>query len=186
MIIALGDTLESHFKETGNHVKRISEMMYRFCMLNGGTLPESEMLKSASSMHDLGKIAIPDAILKKPGKLTEEEFEIIKSHTVHGYNILSKSNVHILKVAAEIAFYHHEKFDGSGYPNRRKGEEIPLYARMMAIVDVFDAMTHKRVYKDAYSIEDTLDYIVRNKGTHFDPALVDLFVENLDKIIYDD
>lgn len=186
MIIALGDTLESHFEETGNHVGRISEMMYRFCRLNKGEIPEAEMLRSASSMHDLGKIAIPDAILKKPGRLTEEEFEIIKSHTVYGYNILSKSNVHILKIAADIAYFHHEKFDGSGYPTQIAGEEIPLYARMMAIVDVFDAMTHKRVYKDAYSIDETLEYIRSNSGKHFDPQLVDLFIRNLSDIIYDD
>jgi response regulator RpfG family c-di-GMP phosphodiesterase len=159
MIIALGETLESQFEETGNHVKRISQMMYRFCLLNNGTHPEAEMLKSASTMHDLGKVAIPDSILKKPGVLTDEEFEIIKTHTVYGYKILSKSNVNILQVAAEIAYYHHEKYDGSGYPTQMKGEQIPLYARMMAIVDVFDAMTHKRVYKEPYSVEETVDYI---------------------------
>jgi len=186
MIIALGETLESQFEETGNHVKRISQMMYRFCLLNNGTHPEAEMLKSASTMHDLGKVAIPDSILKKPGVLTDEEFEIIKTHTVYGYKILSKSNVNILQVAAEIAYYHHEKYDGSGYPTQMKGEQIPLYARMMAIVDVFDAMTHKRVYKEPYSVEETVDYILANKGKHFDPKLVDIFLGHLNEIIVED
>ncbi len=186
MIVALGDTLESHFEETGNHVKRISEMMYRFCLLNDVTHQEAEMVKSASSMHDLGKIAIPDAILKKPDRLTEDEFEIIKSHTVHGYNILSKSNVNILKIAADIALYHHEKYDGTGYPTNARGEEIPLYARMMALIDVFDAMTHKRVYKAPCSIEETVEYIASNMGSHFDPELAELFVKNLGDIVYND
>jgi response regulator RpfG family c-di-GMP phosphodiesterase len=144
MIVALGDTLESHFEETGNHVKRISEDDVPFCLLNDGTHQEAEMVKSASSMHDLGKIAIPDAILKKPDRLTEDEFEIIKTIRFTAITILSKSNVNILKIAADIAFYHHEKIRRHRVSDEARGEEIPLYARMMALIDVFDAMTHKR------------------------------------------
>ena len=183
VLIALGETIECHFEETGNHVKRISEMMYQFALCSGTPLPECEMLKIASSMHDLGKIAIPDAILKKPGKLTPEEFEIIKAHSMQGYRILCKSNVPLLTLAAEIALNHHEKYDGSGYPSQLSGKNIPQNARMMAIVDVFDAMTHKRVYKDAISTENALLYLKENKGIHFDPKLVDLFIEDFDLIL---
>ncbi|MBP6491863.1 MAG: DUF3369 domain-containing protein [Clostridia bacterium] len=184
MIIALGETLESHFQENGNHVKRIAEMMYRFALKNKASMSEAEMIKVASSMHDLGKIAIPDSTLKKPGKLTDEEFEIIKTHTVYGHNILNKSDMPILKIAAEIALNHHEKYDGSGYPKGIPGENIPILARMMAIVDVFDAMTHKRVYKEAISVDETMEYLVSNKEKHFDPILVDLFAENLKYIVF--
>jgi response regulator RpfG family c-di-GMP phosphodiesterase len=185
MVIALGETLECHFEETGSHVKRISEMMYQFALSNGVSPAESELVKIASSMHDLGKIAIPDAILKKPGRLTPEEFDIIKTHSMHGYNILSKSDVPFLKMAAEIALNHHERYDGTGYPNHLAEQNIPLYARMMAIVDVFDAMTHKRIYKDALCAEEAMKYLKESKGTHFDPELVDLFADNLEQIITD-
>lgn len=134
-------------------------------------------------MHDIGKIAIPDAILKKPGKLTAEELEIIKEHPLIGYQILSKSNLNVLKLAAEIALYHHEKYDGSGYPEGLRGNTIPLCARMLAIIDVFDAITHRRIYKTAESIDNALNYLKENRGTHFDPALVDLFLLHSENII---
>ena len=183
VLYALGETVECHFEETGNHVKRISEMMYHFALHKGLPLSECEMVKIASSMHDLGKIAIPDAILKKPGNLSKEEFDIIKTHSVHGYSILSKSKVPLLSLAAEIALHHHERYDGTGYPSQLAGKNISLNARMMAIVDVFDAMTHRRVYKDAIDIDHALLYLNDNKGKHFDPELVDLFIENLDSIL---
>lgn len=183
IVFALAETVESHFEETGSHIKRISEMMYQFALCNRYSYGESELLKLASTMHDLGKIAIPDKILKKPGKLTEEEFEIMKTHTNHGFRILKNPNLPVIKMASEIALNHHEKYDGSGYPGGKKGLEIPLNARMMAIVDVFDAMTHKRVYKDAVPVEETLAYISSQKGTHFDPELVDMFIGNLSKIL---
>lgn len=134
-------------------------------------------------MHDIGKIAIPDAILKKPGKLTAEEFEIIKEHPLIGYQILSKSNLNVLKLAAEIALYHHEKYDGSGYPEGLRGNTIPLSTRMLAIIDVFDAITHRRIYKAAESIDNALNYLKENRGTHFDPDLVDLFLLHSENII---
>ena len=114
-------------------------------------------------MHDIGKIAIPDSILKKPGKLTDEEFEIIKTHPSVGYKIFEKSDLDMLKISANLALNHHEKYDGSGYPNGLKQEEILLEARMLSIIDVFDAMTHKRVYKDAFSTGEALDYIRNQK-----------------------
>ena len=185
IIITLGEVIEKHFDDTNTHVMRISNMMYSFALLNGFSYQESELMKVASTMHDIGKIAIPDSILKKPGKLTPEEYEIVKAHPVVGYQILSKSKLNILKLAAEIALYHHEKYDGSGYPEGLIGKSIPLTARMMAIIDVFDAITHKRVYKNAESIESALNYLRENRGTHFDPHLVDLFDKHHEQIIAD-
>ncbi len=182
IIITLGEVVEKHFDETGSHVRRISSMMYKLATHLGFSYSECEKLKVASTMHDIGKIAIPDAILKKPGKLTFEEFEIVKTHSYIGHRILAKSDLEILKIAAEIAMNHHEKVDGSGYPKGLKGRGIPLYARMLAIVDVFDAISHRRVYKEASSYEETLDYIIEQKDKHFDPMLVDIFVENFDDI----
>lgn len=182
-VYALADTAETHFEETGSHIKRISNMMYNFALVNNFSYHEAERLKLSSTMHDLGKVSIPDKVLKKPGKFTEEEFNLMKNHSQMGYNILSGSDVAILRSAAEIALNHHEKFNGEGYPNKLVGRNIPLNARMMAIVDVYDAMTHKRCYKDAFSQEDTLKYIEGNSGTHFDPALVSIFFANLEAIL---
>ncbi len=185
ILIALAETVESHFQETGSHIRRIANMMYKFSYHMNFSYSECEMLKLASTMHDLGKIAIPDAILKKPGRLTKEEFEIMKTHPNYGYKILNKSGLEILKTAANIALYHHEKFDGSGYPTGLQGKDIPVAARMMAICDVFDAMTHKRVYKDAMSNEEAVSYLNANKGSHFDGNLVDIFLNHLTDITDD-
>lgn len=182
IIIALAETVESHFEETGSHIRRIANMMYKFATHTGFSFSECEVIKLASTMHDLGKIAIPDSILKKPAKLTSEEFEIMKTHTLYGYKILSKSDLDILKVAADIAYQHHERFDGKGYPKGLKGKEISMAGRMMAICDVFDAMTHKRVYKDAMNIEVAVEYLNSNKGLHFDASLVDIFLDNISDI----
>ncbi|MTK11004.1 MAG: DUF3369 domain-containing protein [Clostridiaceae bacterium] len=185
IITTLGEVVENHFEDTAGHVKRISEMMYKFALYNGFSSSEAEVLKIASTMHDIGKIAIPDAILKKRGRLTDEEFEVIKEHTIFGNKILSKSELDIFRIAAEIALNHHEKYNGTGYPNNLFEKDIPLSSRMMAIIDVFDAMTHKRVYKEAISIEETLEYLKNQKGLHFDPKLVDIFLENLNDILHD-
>ena len=119
-------------------------------------------------MHDVGKIAISDSVLKKRGKLTPEEFKLVQEHPNIGYKILGKSELEIMKIAAEIALYHHEKYDGSGYPMGIKGRDIPLRARMMAIVDVYDALTHKRIYKEASSREEAIEYLLAERGKHFD------------------
>jgi response regulator RpfG family c-di-GMP phosphodiesterase len=182
IIITFGDVIEKHFDDTNTHVLRISNMMYEFALVNNFSYQESEMIKVASTMHDIGKIAIPDAILKKPGKLNRDEFEVIKTHTVIGHQILSKSKLDILKLASEIALYHHEKYDGTGYPELKSGKAIPIYARMMAIIDVFDAITHKRCYKDAQSEEEALEFLKTNRGSHFDPILIDVFLENYERI----
>lgn len=183
IIYALGETVENHFDETGSHIKRVTSMMRKMALLAGYSKAEAEMMEVASSMHDLGKIGIPEHIIKKPGKLTDEEFAVIKKHPEIGYNILNKSKLPELQLAAQIALYHHEKYDGSGYPHGISGEGIPESARMMAIVDVFDAMTHKRVYKEAMSVAETLDFMQGQRGSHFDPNLLDLFTSNIDSLL---
>ena len=182
IIVTLGEVVEKHFDETSGHVKRISEMMYNMALHMNFSYSECEALKVASTMHDAGKIAIPDNILKKPGRLTPDEFEVMKEHALIGYKILSKSDLEILKTAAEIALNHHERWDGTGYPNGLAGQNIPLNSRMLAIIDVFDAMTHKRVYKNASHVEEAIEYIETQKGKHFNPKLVDLFIEYFEDI----
>jgi HD-GYP domain-containing protein (c-di-GMP phosphodiesterase class II) len=182
-IVTLGEIAEKHFDDTGTHVKRVSSMMHHFGLVMEFSEEECEKLRLASILHDVGKIGIPDAVLKKPGKLTEEEFEIIKGHSELGYKILSGSNLDILQTAAEIAYSHHEKYDGSGYPKGTRGEDIPIQSRMLAIIDVFDAMSHKRVYKEASTVNETLEYIVSQKGKHFDVELVEVFIRNIDSIV---
>ena len=134
-------------------------------------------------MHDVGKIGIRDSVLLKPGKLTTEEFEYIKTHTTIGSKLFKKSNHQLLKFAQQISHYHHEKWNGTGYPEGLVGEEIPIYARIVSITDVFDALSHDRVYKKAWSIEASKTYIIEQRGLMFDPRLVDVFIENFDKII---
>jgi PAS domain S-box-containing protein/putative nucleotidyltransferase with HDIG domain len=183
IILTLGEVAEKHFDETGSHVKRVSSMMYKFALLLGYSEAECEKIKLASILHDIGKIGIPESVLKKPGRLTVEEFDIIKEHTILGHKMLSKSNLDILQMAADIALNHHEKFNGTGYPSGLKGENISMLSRMLAIVDVYDAMKHKRVYKDADTLEGTLSYISSQRDLHFDGHLVDLFILHHDNII---
>jgi len=134
-------------------------------------------------MHDIGKVAIEDDILKKPGKLTSEEFEIMKKHTQIGYDMLKSSQKAILKIAAIVACEHHEKYDGTGYPNRLKGEEIHIYGRITAVADVFDALGSERCYKKAWDDQKIFQFFKDEKGKHFDPVLIDIFFNNLDKFL---
>lgn len=183
IIITLGEVVEHHFDDTGSHIRRVSEMMYRYALHNNFSNTESEVMKIASTMHDVGKIAISDSVLKKRGKLTPEEFVLVQEHPTIGHKILSKSDLDIMKIAAEIALYHHEKYDGTGYPLGITGKDIPIRARMMAVIDVYDALTHKRIYKEAMSHEEAIAYLIIEKGKHFDPKLVDIFLENMDEIL---
>ena len=137
----------------------------------------------ASPMHDIGKVVIPDSILLKPGKLTEEEFTIMKDHTVYGWEIFHTSKHTLLQTAATISHQHHEKWDGSGYPQGLKGENIHLFGRITAVADVFDALSHDRVYKKAWSIEDTLTFIKNESGKPFEPKIVTLLCDNIDKFV---
>jgi len=183
IILKLGEVVETRSKDTANHVLRVSE--YSEIIASGLNLgkKQQELLKSASPMHDIGKIGIPDAILKKPGKLTKEEFEIIKNHTTIGFKIFEKSEYQILKAASIIARGHHEKWDGTGYPDGLRGEEIHIFARIVAVADVFDALTNKRVYKAPWGVDDAINLIKKGRGFHFDPKVVDVFLDNLDEIL---
>jgi putative two-component system response regulator len=134
-------------------------------------------------MHDVGKIATPDSILLKPGKLTNEEFAIMREHTVHGYHILAGNTSEILTVAAEVALNHHERYDGAGYPNHIAGDAIPLSGRIVAVADVFDALSSKRPYKEAWPLEKARAYMVENRGLHFDPLCVDAFLSRWSEVV---
>ena len=183
IIFIMGEIGESRSKETGNHIKRVAEYTKLLALRYGISEEEAELLKMASPMHDIGKVAISDSILKKPGKLTEEEFEIMKTHTEIGYNLLKGSNRRILSTAAIVAQQHHEKWNGKGYPNGLQGENIHIYGRITAIVDVFDALASDRCYKKAWDLDRILNLFKEERGHHFDPKIVDVFLENLGGII---
>lgn len=182
VIFTLGEIVETRSKETANHVRRVAEYSYLLAILAGYSEEEAEILRLASPMHDIGKIGIPDHILNKPGKLTPEEFEIIKTHTQIGFEILKQSNRKIMKTAATIAMQHHERWDGTGYPVGLAQEEINLLGRITSVADVFDALGHKRVYKDAWADEDIMNFMQEQSGKMFDPKLVQLLFENIDKL----
>lgn len=183
VISTMGAIGETRSKETGDHVKRVAEYSKLLALKCGLTLKEAEEIKMASPMHDIGKVGIPDNILNKPGKLTEEEFEIMKTHAELGHEMLKGSNQPLLKTAAIISMEHHEKWDGTGYPRGLKGKDIHLYGRITAIADVFDALGHDRVYKKAWPLEKILDLFQEGRGKHFDPELIDLFMNNLDDFL---
>ncbi|MEI7027517.1 DUF3369 domain-containing protein [Paenibacillus sp. y28] len=183
IIYTLGEITENRSRETGHHVKRVAEYSRLLALKYGLSEEEADIIHLASPMHDVGKVGIPDAILNKPGSLTEDEFEVMKTHASLGYDMLKHSHKQVLHAAAIIAQQHHEKYDGSGYPLGRSGEDIHIYGRITAIADVFDALCSDRVYKKAWELERVLDLLVREKGRHFDPRLVDLFMENLHEIL---
>jgi response regulator RpfG family c-di-GMP phosphodiesterase len=182
VIYTMGAIGETRSKETGNHVKRVA--MYSEILALKYGLPEEEakLLKMASPMHDIGKVGIKDEILNKPAKLTDDEFKIMKTHSSLGYAMLKNSDKPILKAAAIVAHEHHEKYDGTGYPKKKKGEDIHIYGRITAIADVFDALGSDRVYKKAWPLEDIFELFKQERGKHFDPVLIDLFFEHFDEI----
>lgn len=195
-IYGMANLIESRDSDTGEHVKRTSlyvellgkaakEAGYHKEIITDGYI---ELLKKAAPMHDIGKIAVSDSILKKPGKLTEEEFKKIQNHTIAGEKIIREvlsgiESEDYVKIAADIAVSHHERWDGNGYPYKLKGEEIPLEARIMAIADVFDALVSPRCYKDPFSTDEAFEIISLSRGTHFDPVLTDLFISKKDEVI---
>lgn len=183
IIQRLGKAAEFKDNETGMHVIRMSKYSYVLAKAAGLSEADSELLMNAAPMHDIGKIGIPDDILKKPGKLTDEEFDIMKSHCVIGADVIGDDSSELLILAKEIALTHHEKWNGFGYPNKIAGEDIPLTARIVAITDVFDALTSVRPYKKAWTTEDAVALLEREAGEHFDPKLVPLFVKSLSEII---
>jgi len=182
--LRLGKASEYRDLETGMHIKRMSYYSALLGKLWGMEEEEEKLLLYSSPLHDIGKIGIPDAILLKPGKLTDSEFEMMKQHAPIGGLMLDDGDrFPIIKAGKTIATQHHEKYDGTGYPKGIKGDEIHIYAKIVAIADVFDALSSKRVYKDAFPLEKTLAIIEDGKGSHFDPKLVDLFFENIDAFL---
>jgi HD-GYP domain-containing protein (c-di-GMP phosphodiesterase class II)/phosphoribosyl 1,2-cyclic phosphodiesterase len=183
VVFTMGAIGESRSKETANHVKRVAEYSKILALAYGLDEEEADMLKQASPMHDIGKIAIPDAVLKKPGRFNDEERRIMESHAELGYKMIKNSDRALLKAASIVAYQHHEKYDGSGYPRGLKGKEIHIYGRITAVADVFDALGSDRVYKKAWSDERIFKLFKEEKGKHFDPKLIDLFFENIDKFL---
>ena len=183
VVFTMGSIGESRSKETGNHVKRVAEYTYLLAKYIGLPERECEMLKQASPMHDIGKVAIPDAVLNKPGRFNDEERAIMDTHAQLGYDMLKYSNRSLLKMAATVAYEHHEKYNGTGYPNQTAGENIHIYGRITALADVFDALGSARVYKPAWDDERIFKMFKEERGKHFDPQLIDIFFDNLDEFL---
>lgn len=177
--------LASEYKDqdTGNHISRMSRYCLKLAEKVNLKGQELEQIHFATPMHDVGKIGIPDSIILKNGRLTETEFNVVKTHTTIGGEILKNSRAGILKMAREIALYHHEKWNGTGYPSGLKGENIPLPARIVAICDTFDALTSSRPYKAPYPVNISCEIIKRGRGTHFDPVLTDVFLSSVDELL---
>ena len=183
IIFLLGEAVEARSQETGNHVRRVAKISKLLAQGIGLDEQEVEIIEQASPLHDLGKIAIPDAVLNKPGALTEEERAIMLRHAAIGYEMLKGSPRRILQAAAEIAHGHHERWDGTGYPDRKAGEDIHVYGRITAVADVFDALLSDRCYKQAWPIDKVVAFFRQERGRQFDPALVDLLLANLDAVM---
>ncbi len=183
IIRRLGRAAEFKDNETGLHVIRMSHYSRLLAEAASRNLQWADLLFNAAPMHDIGKIGIPDSILLKKGSLDDEEWAVMRKHPEYGANIIGDHSSELMQMAKEIALSHHEKWDGSGYPKGLKGEQIPLSGRIIAIADVFDALTTKRPYKEAWSVEDTLKLINENSGKHFDPSLVPLFMDRLPEVL---
>lgn len=182
MIYILNELVETVSDETGRHIRRISKMAKLMAHYHPSlTSEDAELISHAAPMHDIGKMMVPQAILHKPGKLTDDEFEIMKTHTTAGYDLLKGSKRRLIEYASIIAHEHHEQWRGGGYPRGISGSEIHIYARIVSVMDVFDALTHKRCYKDAWPVEEAVDYIKSKRDTQFDPELVDLFLDHVDE-----
>jgi putative two-component system response regulator len=182
-VFCLARAAEYRDPETGVHIVRMAHYSKHIGRMLGLSVEQQDLLLETAPMHDIGKVGTPDLILLKPGKLTDAEFSIMKQHAVIGYEILNASTSPLLKVAAEIALNHHEKFDGSGYPNGAKGDAIPQFGRIVAVADVFDALTSERPYKKAWSIEQATQMLRDGAGKHFDPDCVEAFFADFDEIL---
>jgi len=183
VVFTMGAIGESRSKETGNHVKRVAEYSKLLAIHYGLSKKDSELLKQASPMHDIGKVAIPDMILNKPARLNDEERTIMNTHSKLGYDMLRHSNRELLKYAATIAYEHHEKWDGTGYPRKLKGEEIHIYGRITALADVFDALGSSRCYKEAWDDDKIFKLFKEERGKQFEPKLVDIFFKHLEQFL---
>ncbi len=171
-------TSDLHHIETGAHIRRIQKLSRHLALLARCSPAHAELIGEAAGLHDIGKLAIPDAILKKPGPLTSEEFDIMKTHPVLGGKILEGARDPLLRLAHVIALHHHERWDGNGYPHGMRGGECPLEARIVGIVDVYDALTERRAYKEPWPLEKVLDFFREKRAIAFDPTLVDLLLDN--------
>lgn len=196
IIASFADMVESRDDSTGQHIKRTQDyisILIRHALHNSNFAKEldekkADIIIKAAPLHDIGKIKVSDTILNKPGRLTPEEFSIMQRHCIEGGRIIEESLNEIedseyIEIARNVAIHHHEKWDGSGYPSKLKGKDIPICARLMAIVDVFDALSSKRVYKEAYSLDETFSIMKESRGTHFDPELLDIFCSLRDEIV---
>ncbi len=183
LIYVLGEVVENRSHETGLHIKRVALISELLARKYGLSEEYATMIKLASPLHDIGKVGIPDDILHKQGKLSADEYQIIKKHADLGYRLLNKLDKPLIKMAATIAHEHHEYFNGLGYPTGLVGEHIAIEARIVSLVDVFDALSSRRIYKEPWTDAEIIDYLNKNKSVQFDPELVDLFMENIDEII---
>jgi response regulator RpfG family c-di-GMP phosphodiesterase len=183
LVHTLSEVVETRSKETGLHVVRVGVLSEHLARLAGHSEEDCALLLQTAPMHDLGKVGIPDAILHKPGRLSPEEWEIMKTHSALGYALLHRSKRRTLQTAALIAEQHHEWWDGSGYPTGRKGEEIHPFGRIVALIDVFDALSHPRCYKSGWELEAVVDYIRKQRGVQFDPYYTDIFLANLEQLV---
>lgn len=182
IVSKLGDVIETRSQETGYHVRRVAYVSKILALEYGLPPEEAEIIRMASPLHDVGKIGIPDCILNKCGKLTEEEFEQIKAHTGIGYSILSGTEQPIIQAGAIIALQHHERWDGNGYPYGLKGEEIHIYGRITCLADIYDALRLERPYKRAWSRQEVSEYIQEHSGKIFDPVLAGILMSNTERI----
>ena len=182
-ILLLCRASEYRDPETGAHIQRMAHYSRLIAAELGMSIVEQDRILSAAPMHDIGKVGTPDTILLKPGRLNQDEMEIMRQHALIGYNILKSSEAKMLQLAAEIAYSHHERFDGTGYPNGLKGEAIPLAGRIVAVADVFDALTNVRPYKQAWTLDAARAFLVENSGSHFDPACVDALLRRWPEVL---
>lgn len=183
VVLRLGEICEVRSRETGQHVQRVSEYSRLLAELMQLAPEAIQLIQDASPLHDVGKVAISDAVLNKPGKYTDEEYNLMKQHTLIGHKLLQSSPQPLLQAAANIALDHHEWWNGTGYPNAKQGEEIHLFGRIVAIADVFDALSFKRVYKEAWTDEAILSFFNQQIGSQFDPSIGKLFLANFDQFV---
>ncbi len=183
VIQRLGRAAEYKDDDTGLHVIRMSKYSQVLALASGMNETDADLLQHAAPMHDIGKIGTPDHILKKPGKLDKDEFDVMKTHAEIGAMIIGEDDSDLMQVARAVALTHHEKWNGQGYPKGLKGEDIPFVGRVVAIADVFDALTSKRPYKEAWPVQKAVNLLQSEAGEHFDPKLIPLFVKELPKIL---
>ncbi len=183
IVYVLGEAVETRSQERGKHVKRVAEISKLLALEYGLTDDEAEVLKLASPLHDLGKIGIPDQILNKPGKLDDAEWEVMKTHAVIGHDMLQNSSMRILRAGSVIALDHHEKWNGEGYPHKKKGTQIDVLGRITAVADVFDSVGYDRCYRPAKPMDQVIALLMEGRGSPFGPILIDTLMANVDKVV---